>query len=182
MIVAAFLLAPHVAVPGLPESVVVPAPPPRMRQTTAPQTAIRTFREVCVAHLRDRRAVANAARGAGFRPDRRGRPEAGADSYVRGDTSLQYNSAGLLPVSASQPQCFVRAWLDATVGEGAFERSFAAAIRPGTLRRSRPILVWERDAAGSQTETIGLQMNRLPHGQIVAVLSIALKAQAGGAQ
>jgi|GEM_PF-6736693 len=172
MILVAILLQ-HIAVPGLPEAAVIPGPAPRFRHPTAPGVAIGTFRDVCLSNLRDRSAVARAARRAGLRPARGSRPDSGGDTYERGDLTLRYDAAG----RQDQPQCIVRAWLDGKVGEGGFERRFVANVKPGDLKRRGPVRIWERETTDGRIEVIGLQTYQLRHGQISAILSTGLRPE-----
>ncbi len=176
MILAAILLQ-QVAVPGLPESVVIPGPAARPRQSSAPGAAIHIFRDVCLAHLRDRAGLARAARRARFRLAPDSRSDLGGDTYRRGDLMLHYNAAGSLHPQQDQPQCFVKVWLDGRVGEGAFERRFVAEVEPGTLKRREPVRVWERAGSDGRIEAIGLQTRLLSHGQINAILSTVLRPE-----
>lgn len=175
MILAAILLQ-H-AVPGLPEAAVIPGPAPRFRHPTAPGVAIGMFRDVCLSNLRDRSAVAKAARRAGLRLSRESRSDLGGDTYERGDLTLHYETAGSLHPRQDQPQCIVRAWLDGKIGEGAFERRFVANVKPGDLKRSEPVRIWERAASDGRIEVIGLQTYQLRHGQIGAILSTGLRPE-----
>jgi hypothetical protein len=161
-----------------PPVIAYPAPPPRVRETMAPGEAIRLFRDICLYRLEDRAWTAKAARRAGFRRDPEAPPEIPADSWLKGVASIQYNPAGMLPPHVDQPQCMLRTWFGARVSETDFRRRFTRAVRPGTLTRTDPVLVWERPARGGRVESIALQWNRLSHGQIVAVLSTVLRADA----
>ena len=176
MIVAAILLQ-QVAVPGLPESVVIPGPAARPRQSSAPGAAIDIFRDVCLTHLRDRAGLARAARRARLRLAPDSRSDLGGDTYRRGDLMLHYNAAGSLHPLADQPQCFVKVWLDGRIGEGAFERRFVARVKPGALKRSDPVRTWERAGSDGRIETIGLQTRLLSHGQISAILFAGLRPE-----
>ena len=177
MILAALLLQAVVASQPLPV-VGLSVPEPRAMRTVAPGKAIRLFRNICLRRLEDRAFTAKAARRAGFRRDPDAPTEIPADSWVRGETSIQYNPAGMFPPHVDQPQCMLRTWLAARVSESDFRRRFAAAVRPGRLMRSDPVLVWERPARSGRVEKIALQMGRLSHGQVVAVLSTALRSDA----
>jgi hypothetical protein len=175
VILAAMLL--QVAEPGLPASVVIPGSTARPRSSTAPGVAIDTFRDVCLSHLRDRAAIARAARRAGLRLAPDSRSDLGGDTYERGDLTLHYNSAGTLHPLQDQPQCFVRTWLDGRIGEGAFERRFVARVKPGALTRTGPVRIWERTGSDGRVERIGLQTRLLSHGQINAILSTGLRPE-----
>lgn len=176
MILAAILLQ-QVAVPGLPESVVIPGPAARPRQSSAPGAAIDIFRDVCLPHLHDRAGIAAAARRAGLRLDQGGRPEQGADTWRRGDLTVHYSAAGASGPSQDQPICFVQAWLDGRIGEGGFERRFVARVKPGALAQSDPFKAWRRVDGAGRIETIGLQTRLLSHGQIKAILSAGLRPE-----
>jgi hypothetical protein len=168
MIVMALLLQ-ATAVPGLPESLVIPGPAPRFRHPTAPGVAIDMFRNVCLLHLRDKAGLTEAARRAGLRAD----PKSGADVgdlYRRGDLTLLYVAAGTLSPLQDRPICYVEAWLEGRIGEGAFERRFVAKVKPGSLTQRYP-RIWERIDDEGRIEVIGLETHLHRHGQISALLS-----------
>jgi hypothetical protein len=168
MIVAALLLQ-ATAVPGLPESLVIPGPAPRLRHNTPPGVAIDTFRDICLPYLRDRAALARAAQQSDLRIEPTPGSGTGSDTFRRGDLTLHYNAAGSLQSDRNQPQCIVEAWLDGAIGEGAFERRFVAKVKPGERVQARPVRMWERPDGA----TIGLQTRLLSHGQISATLFAA---------